>query len=277
MKTSVLVFPFDLFGGAGTGEGAALLGDELREVLADNRREAAETTARAYTPHVRVKDWSFERLADYADWRKTARSAARAALRVGDFLVWLGGNHLSVLPVLEEVGRLDGASVVVQFDAHLDVHHFADTSSELSHGNFLLHADGPLPTLVNVGHRELLLPADHVARTFAAAHPASDLAVRPTETLAAVRKACDRAERVFLDLDCDVLDPAFFPAVTTPIPFGLAPLQLLHAILAVWSPKVAGVFVSEFAPARDDNDRGLALLVWLLERLLLLRYNGGVA
>jgi arginase family enzyme len=268
MKTSVLIFPFDLFGGAGTGVGATLLGDELREILADNRRERTVTNAHAYTPHVRLKEWSFETLEDLNQWRTTARTAVRAVLRGGDFLLWLGGNHLSVLPVLEEIGRLDGASVVVQFDAHLDIHHFADCSSEPSHGNFLLHAEGPLPTLVNLGHRELLLPDDHIARTFRLAIGAADL----SGDLSRVRAECDDADRIFFDIDCDVLDPAFFPAVTTPIPFGLAPLQLLHTLLGLWSPKVAGVFVSEFAPSRDREDMSLSLLMWLLERLLLKLY-----
>src|SRR5262245_26345455 len=106
MKTSVLVFPFDLFGGAGTGEGAALLADELREGRADNRRERAATTA-TYTPHLRIKEWSFDTLDDLTRWRATARAAVRSVLRAGDFLLWLGGNHLSVLPVLEEIAALD--------------------------------------------------------------------------------------------------------------------------------------------------------------------------
>lgn len=268
MKTSVLVFPFDLFGGAGTGEGAALLADELREVLADNRREQTSTNARRYSPHVRIKEWSFETLDELTGWRQAARSAVRPVLRAGDFLLWLGGNHLATLPVLEEIARLDGSSVVVQFDAHLDIHRFSDCTSELSHGNFLLHAVEPLPTLLNVGHRELLIPESDIASTFALAVKAETWA----DDLASLGTICQRADRVFFDLDCDVLDPAYFPAVTTPVPFGLTPRELLRAMLALWSPKVAGVFVSEFAPARDQGDRSLALLVWLIERLLLQRY-----
>jgi hypothetical protein len=36
---------------------------------------------------------------------------------------------------------------------------------------------------------------------------------------------------------------------------------------------VAGVLLSEFDPSRDRDDRSLALAVWLLEYLLLLRYE----
>ena len=88
-----------------------------------------------------------------------------------------------------------------------------------------------------------------------------------------LRRAAESAERIFLDLDCDVFDPAYFPAVSQPVPFGLSPTLFLRLLEAVWSPKVAGVFVSEFDPARDRDDRGLALLIWLLEYLLLRRYE----
>ena len=40
--------------------------------------------------------------------------------------------------------------------------HFRDCAAEPTHGNFLLHVEGTPPPLVNAGHRELLLPADHV-------------------------------------------------------------------------------------------------------------------
>ena len=39
MKTCAVFFPFDLFGSGGAGAGVDLLADELREILADNRRE----------------------------------------------------------------------------------------------------------------------------------------------------------------------------------------------------------------------------------------------
>ena len=42
----------------------------------------------------------------------SARTIARAAFGKGDFLLWLGGNHLGVLPVLEELGP---TAAVVQF------------------------------------------------------------------------------------------------------------------------------------------------------------------
>ena len=166
MKTSLIVFPFDLFGSGGAGAGASLIADEFREILADNRRESAPTRARAYADKVRLREYTFETVEDYANWRRQGRQAVRQALRAGDFLYWVAGNHLGALPVYDELADHPDGVLVVQFDAHLDIHHFRDCTTEPSHGNFLLHCAGPLPRLVNVGHRELLLPAEYVQRYY---------------------------------------------------------------------------------------------------------------
>jgi arginase family enzyme len=274
MKTSAICFPFDLFGSGGSAAGAKLLADELREMLADNRRETVPTRARAYTEHVRLRETSnFETIEQCGAWRKQGRQLARQAFRQGDFLLWLAGNHLGVLPVYDELSGRGEAVLVVQLDAHLDVHHFRDCTSELSHGNFLLHVDGPLPPLVNLGHRDLLLPAEYVGRHFRAAWSAAELASADGPALATIRDLAGKAERIYLDLDCDVFDPASFPAVSQPVPFGLAPLAVLRLIEAVPANRLGGLFISEFLPAKDQDDRSLAVLVWLIEWLLLRCYE----
>lgn len=272
MQTTVVVFPFELFGSGGSGAGAELLAAELREVLADNKRERTLTRARAYTPHVRLREFNFETIDDYQSWRSRGRQAVRQALQRGDFLVWLAGNHLGALPVYDE---LSGKSevTVLQLDAHLDIHQFSGYSPEPSHGNFLLHCDGPLPAIINIGHRELLLTPDAIREHYRATHSAEQFTLTAEKVLREVREAIAKTDRVFLDLDCDVLDPTFFPAVSRPVPFGLSPQQLLQIFDAAWSDNVAGLLVSEFDPGRDRDDRSLATLVWLIERLLLRRYE----
>jgi arginase family enzyme len=273
VKTAVIVFPFDLFGSSGASAGAQLLADELREILADNKRERVPTRARAYAQKVRIHEFTFARLDDYQNWRAQGRGVVRRTLEAGDFLLWIAGNHLGVLPVYDELSTDSARTLVIQFDAHLDIHHFTDCTTELSHGNFLRHAAGPLPRVINVGHRELLLQPKEIRKFYADAIAADGIHIDPQSAVDQVRATSRSAERVFLDIDCDVLDAAFFPAVAQPVPFGLSPSALVRFLDAAWSPCVAGVAISEFDPARDQNDRSLATLVWLLERLLLKLYE----
>jgi agmatinase len=270
VKTQALFFPFDLFGSPGAGRGAQLLADALREMLADNKRERMPTRARAYKDKVTIREFTFDKLEDYQTWRRRARQAVRRVLDKGDFLFWICGNHLAAMPIYEEVGT---DALVVQFDAHLDIYNLTDCTQELSHGNFLLHCAGPLPGIINIGTRELLLPGDYIAKYYRKTFPAADLASNPDHCVHLLRQACRAAPRVILDIDCDVLDPAVFPAVNEPVPFGLSAEFFLRMLDAAWSDRVVAICFSEFEPARDRDDRGLSLLLWLIELQLLRLYE----
>lgn len=272
MRSTVAVFPFDLFGGGGTGAGAQLLGDVVREILDDTEEETRPCRADCLRDKVDVRDFAFETPEQVRDWRKTGRAAARKAIKAGDFLLWLGGNHLSVLPVLEELGR---DTLVVQFDAHLDAYAFHDTTKALSHGNFLKHFESPRPRLVNVGHRDLFLMPAEIGETFEGVYSAEDVATNVGEVATELRARAEGAKRVWIDLDADALDPAAMPAVQQPLPFGLAAPPFLKLLNAAWAGKVVGMSVSEFDPGRDVRDTGLNLLGWLVEYVLLKVHSPG--
>ena len=265
---TAVVFPFDLFGSGGTGAGAHLLGDALREAVDDAAAEARPVRSHAFAERLTVEEHPFDTLDQVQNWRRTGREAARRVLAAGDFCVWLAGNHLGVLPVYDSLGPDD---VVIQFDAHLDCYALHDTHDDLSHGNFLLHLAGPRPKVVNVGHRDLFLRPKDIKRGFAAAHPAEAVAADPGKVAAALRKRVGKAGRVWLDVDADVFDPSVCPGVPDPLPFGLSGTQFLALLGAVWGNNVVGLSVSEFDPGRDEKDRSLNLLGWLVERVLLKR------
>jgi arginase family enzyme len=272
LNTTALFFPFDLFGSGGCGAGADALADGLREILADNRREQTPTRARAYQDLVRARRFAFERVRSYRSWRQRARRSVKRTWDAGDFLLWVAGNHLGVLPVYEELAAQTQDALVVQLDAHLDIQAFTGHSTEPSHANFMRHAD-TLPRVVNVGNRDLLIPSKEAGSFYQATFSAAALAVDPDPALHAVRAAAANASRVVIDIDCDVLDPAAFPAVTHAVPFGISPALLLRFLDAAWSDRLAGVALSEFDPGRDRNDQCLGLLLWLLEYILLRRHE----
>ncbi len=269
MKTSAIFFGFDSFGSAGCAEGAHLLADELRDILADNRRETVPIRARAYTRQVSITEVDFPTLKSLNTWREDGQTLASQAL-AHDRLLWVAGNHLGVLPVYD---ALTEADLVFQFDAHLDIHHFHDCTKELSHGNFVLHLRSPAPRLVNVGHRDLLLTKEYIDRHYLRSISAAELQTRPATILEELTTRAHSADRVILDLDCDVFDPAYFPAVSRPVPFGLSPSLLLTVLEALWSDRIRAVCLSEFDPGRDRDNRSLAVVLWLIEYLLLRFYE----
>lgn len=268
MKRSSLIhavcFPFDLFGNAGCGAGATLLSDVVREIMDDTDRESRPTRADAYRGRIDVTEFAFDTPRAVADWRAIGAKAVKKSLREHDFTLWLGGNHLSVLPVYEALGPDD---LVVQFDAHLDIFDLHDTTEHLSHGNFLNSAKS-LPTVVNVGHRDLLLTDATVGPCFREAVPATAFE-NGSAVVERLRSHVRTAKRIWIDVDADVFDPAFAPAVHQRTPFGPSPLAILNVLNGLWSEKVTGLSVSEFDPGRDLNDATLNLLGWLVEWALL--------
>ena len=223
MKTHALFFPFDLFGHAGARTGAELMADAFQEMLRDNRREKVPIRARAYAGKIRFEEFLLDSLQDYQNWRFNARAAIEPIVAKRDFLLWVTGNHLGALPVYDALSKDAGRCLVLQFDAHLDIYNLSDCTRELSHGNFLLNCEGPLPAIINLGHREQLLRPDYIARYYRHAVSAAELNRDPAAALEVVKAACAAADRIFIDIDCDVFDAAFFPAVAQPEPFGISP------------------------------------------------------
>jgi agmatinase len=264
---NITAFPFDLFGSSGSRTGPELLLDEIREIVADNHREKTKTRAAAYRDCVKLHEIAFETTHDYNDWRLRGRQAARKAWQKNERLFWLSGNHLGVLPLYDELAGTD--TLVIQLDAHLDIHYFSTCTPELSHGNFLMHCGGKLPKIWNIGHRDLLLPDEHIRKFYRTAIAATDFLAYQEAVLRRLKQAAARAKRVFIDIDCDVLDPVHFPAVAEPVPFGLSPHPHFRVVNAVSSKRVVGLAISEFHPSHDKRDRSLATLVWLIEYLLL--------
>lgn len=67
----------------------------------------------------------------------------------------------------------------------------------------------------------------------------------------------------WIQLDVDVLDPAWMPAVDSPAAGGLNPDQLIELISAL-APKAAGMSVTVFDPDLDPGGEHAALLVEIL-------------
>lgn len=258
----VVCFPFDSFGGSGTGAGATLLTDVVREILDDVAEEKRPTRTAALAGKVTFDEWSFDTSNDIDHWRKSGTIAIKAALKSKEFVLWLGGNHLGCLPIYEVLGPED---MIVQFDAHLDTFDLHDTKETLSHGNFVRHAKRTCK-LVNVGHRDLIQTEEFIGQHYQAAIPIERLAM----AFDSVAELASVVKRIWIDIDVDVFEPSVCPAVQLRTPYGMMPVSMIALIeLMMKTGNVVGVSISEFDPGRDRDDATLNLLGWLVEWILL--------
>jgi len=272
--TVVITCPFDQFGNSGTASGAQLLSDFLLELVEDSEGERHDIRAHCYRDKVRFQELAFADVDAIQTWQPTSRKMLRKALKANDRVIWLGGNHLSVLPVYEELGTRPG-TVVVQFDAHLDIYTLHDVTDHPANGNFLLHADGPLPAIVNLGHRDLYLKPAEIHRHFASASSSLAVSSQFDRTITDLRQRLGQAKRVWIDIDADAFDPAAVPGVHHPLPCGLSSSDVLRLLNVIYEFPVIGLSVSEFDAGRDVRDQSLSTLGWLLEWCLLRWYERG--
>jgi len=117
------------------------------------------------------------------------------------------------------------------------------------------------------------LRPEYIAKYYRASFGAVDIALDGARVLEELRVQCESVPRVFVDLDCDVFEPASFPAVAHTRPFGIDPLFVLRVLDVIGRDKLVGLAISEFEPSRDHHDRCAELLMWLIEYVLLWKHE----
>ena len=207
------------------------------------------------------------RLSSMVQARAAAREAiAASAARGLDTPILVGGDCASSLAGLEHAtAQADGAHelAVLWFDAHPDLQHPSTSPSGAASGMTLRHALGD-------GAQDLALrvpvSASAVRLVGARAFDPEELAETESRGIQALAADADPAvfaeqlvsaiggaTRLYIHIDLDVLDPAEFASVHTPVPFGLTLAQLTSGIrAAVAAVPLAGAAICEFAPASRD-------------------------
>jgi formiminoglutamase len=186
--------------------------------------------------------------------------AVGGTLDTYDVAVILGGDNSVTRPACRGLGPDASRIGLLTLDAH---HDRRDLDDGLSNGN-------PIRALLNDG-----LPGDHMIQIgiqpFANSRAYADVAreagitvitvheVRTRGIEAIVREALDvlalKTDRIYVDLDLDVLDRAYAPACPGSRPGGLAPWEVLAGSrLAGSHPKVRAIDLVEVDPTKDVAD-----------------------
>lgn len=187
------------------------------------------------------------------------------AVRDGKFTIAMGGEHSIDIPIVQCFKERSIA--VISIDAHLDSRdkymgvrnsHACITRRAAEHVG--------IDNVFALGMRSISeeeLDRDDVVPYISA----YDIREKGMEW--AVNKALDsvKAEKVYLTLDIDGIDPAFAPGTGTPEPFGLHPLDVKKAINMI-GDRLCGFDVCEVCPPADPSGATPVLAARLIKEVM---------
>jgi agmatinase len=178
------------------------------------------------------------------------RKFAREYLENGKFLITLGGEHTSIVGAIHTHCDLHDDLTVLQLDAHSDLRQ-SYRGSTWNHACAMARVLDFQNKLVQVGIRsqdrhDRNLAQESKIPVFLAHRILKDQD-QGEDWLADVIDAT--GTKVYITLDCDVMDPGIIPATGTPEPGGLTWSQVDALLARLCSEReVVGLDVSELAP-----------------------------
>lgn len=269
-KISILGIPFD--GGQTQEPGAAKGPAKIREF--------AEKFMPSATDDWHVMD--FQPLVyDFGDvdmrgtWGESFERVEKEALKVmnyGNFNLFIGGDHSVTIPLQRAFGRArNGKKIgIIHFDAHPELCDCYD-------GKIWSHANTAKRALDDV-----IEPEDILFLGIRAAE-AEEVELLKRKKSITVLSATEMFHRGFADccrmiynkfkdydalyftLDIGVLDPAFAPAVGTPVSGGLTSRELIEFVrYIIKNLPVTDMDIVEMAPPLDSND----ITCWAAMRII---------
>ncbi len=176
--------------------------------------------------------------------------AVAPAVRDGKFTIAMGGEHSINIPIIRAFPKRSIA--LISIDAHLDSRdEYLGTPN--SHACVMRRAadhlglDNVFVLGARAIGREELERDDAVP--FISSYDIIDMGMAK-----AVETALDsvKAEKVYLTLDIDGIDPAYAPGTGTPEPFGLLPIDVKKAINMI-GDRLIGFDVNEVCPPADPS------------------------
>ncbi|NGZ29188.1 MAG: agmatinase [Magnetococcales bacterium] len=189
------------------------------------------------------------------------RHVAKAALpplSKGKFLLTLGGEHSISVGVFRACQEVHGdAFSILHLDAHTDLRHRYQ-GNRYSHACVMRHAYNMHIPFVQVGIRSV----SHGEWKFIQKNQLQSRIHWANHIVTEQRRCCREwmegvvaslADKVYVTLDVDCLDPACMPATGTPEPGGLDYYTLLQLLRLVGEKKeVIGADITELAPLSDQ-------------------------
>lgn len=190
------------------------------------------------------------------------------AIRDGKFTIAIGGEHSINIPIIQSFE--ESSIALISIDAHLDSRD-EYMGSPNSHACITRRAADHLglDNVYALGMRSISeeeLDRDDIVPYISA----YDIHERGIEW--AMKTALDsvKAEKVYLTIDIDGIDPAFAPGTGTPEPFGLHPYDVKKAINMIGN-RLVGFDVCEVCPPADPTGATPVLAARLIKEVMAVR------
>ena len=188
------------------------------------------------------------------DMVASVREEVRPIYAAGKIPIVLGGDHACSPPCVEAFP--DGGSLgVLYIDAHMDFRssYLGDPRSHACSSRRIVEKVGARNVVVlgvrSVSREEVDDNRD-IGMAYVTAHEVAQEGIE-----SAVQRALNmiKADRVYISLDIDAIDPAYAGGTGTPEPFGLTPRDVKYAIGQA-APRLAGMDIMEVSPHYDTGN-----------------------
>jgi len=191
-------------------------------------------------------------------------------LAAGKVPIAIGGEHTITLGILKGFNEKAKQTVVVSFDAHLDLRK-EFLGLKLSHTTFmqLVNEQVKPAKIIEVGTRSVCQEELNYAKKAKIDFiTTQDIKTQgATQTAKKLREMLTPYRSVYLTVDMDILDPAFAPAAQNPEADGTTTGELLDIVCALCDERVVGFDVLEIAPVYDQGTSAIAAAKVIFEML----------
>lgn len=184
----------------------------------------------------------------------------------GKFPVFIGGEHLISVPVIQKAYEKYGDElVVVQFDAHADLRegYLGCSNSHASAVRRLIDFM-PAKNIYQFGIRSGTREEFDFAKI--------NTNMFRFDVLEPLTKVVEelKGRPIYFTLDIDVADPAYANGTGTPEPGGISSKELLEAVHLFKDLKLVGFDLVEVSPPYDDSDRTALLAAKIIREVILI-------
>ncbi len=173
--------------------------------------------------------------------------------------LYIGGTHSMTYPIVTATSKVLDELALVWVDAHTDMYHYEEMESydarRFSDANVLARI---MKTTPAIARRTLLVGTRLMSREYQGLIPReqifsmADVEERGISYIAHDILKRVEGKRIYVSMDMDAVDPAFAPAVNTPIAAGLSSQQILRLVnLLCRSNNVCGADIVEIDPTKD--------------------------